>query len=243
VTLPPESLQALAEHGLLRGYLRQVLMVEALADEVLTDDQRQQALLAFARQRGLVNQEALEQYRLEHLLTPAALAQQVELPARLQQHGERHFRAKAEARFLERKQQLDQVVYSLVRLQHQGLARELFLRLQEGEASFADLAAQFSEGPERATRGIVGPVPLSQAHPLLVQRLRTAAVGELLEPFQIEQWWLVVRLESLRPATFDDAMASQMSQELFEQWLEQQVDRHIQQLRPLLLPGPTLSPA
>ena len=68
-----------------------------------------------------------------------------------------------------------------------------------------------------------------------MQRLRTAAPGALLEPFQIEQWWLVVRLESLRPAIFDERMALQMSQELFEQWLEQQVDQEIQRLRPLVL--------
>lgn len=130
------------------------------------------------------------------------------------------------------------MVYSLLRLQNEGLARELFLQLQEGEASFADLAARYSEGPEKATRGIVGPVALNQAHPLLVQRLRTAGAGVLLEPFQIEQWWLVVRLESSRPASFDEPMALQMSQELFEQWLEQQVDLELEQLRPLLLPSP-----
>ncbi|MFM1811482.1 MAG: hypothetical protein RLZZ336_420, partial [Cyanobacteriota bacterium] len=114
-------------------------------------------------------------------------------------------------------------------------ARELYLQLQDGEASFSDLAARYSEGPEKGSGGIVGPAPLAQGHPLLVQRLRTAAAGTLLEPFQIEQWWLVVRLESLRPAIFDERMALQMSQELFEQWLERQVDQEIQGLRPLVL--------
>ena len=122
--------------------------------------------------------------------------------------------------------------------QHQirdgGLARELYLRIDDSDANFADLAARYAEGPEQATRGIVGPVPLTQAHPALVDRLRTAPPGVVLEPFQIESWWLVVRLESLTSATFDEATAARMAQELFEQWISEQVERRLADLRPLL---------
>jgi parvulin-like peptidyl-prolyl isomerase len=111
------------------------------------------------------------------------------------------------------------------------------LRLEEGEANFADLAAAYAEGPEKATRGIVGPVPLTQAHPALAERLRTAPPGVVLEPFRIESWWLVVRLESLTPATFDAATEARMAQELFEQWIAEQVERRLAELRPLLQIG------
>ena len=240
--LPLESLAALAHHGLLRAYLRQCLMAQAMTHEELSNDERQQALLAFAQERRLDNAEALERFRIANLLTPEALALQVELPIRLRRHCERLYRPKAEARFLERKQQLDRVVYSLLRLQDEGLARELYFQLQDGEATFADLAAQYAEGPERATRGIVGPVPLTQAHPQLVERLRTAPIGLVQEPFRIDQWWLLCRLESVSPATFDEAMALQMGQELFEQWLEQAVDARLEQLRPQLLAPVAVQP-
>lgn len=241
-TLPDATLAALARHGLLRPFLRQVLLEQALAAEELSDEERKLALQAFARERQLANSEALERYRQAQLLSPEALAMQVERAPRLRRHCERLYRPKAEARFLERKTQLDRVVYSLVRLSDAGLARELCLRLQEGEANFADLAAEYSEGPERSTRGIVGPVPLTQAHPQLVERLRTAPPGQVQEPFRIDRWWLVFRLESLTPATFDEAMAQQMSQELFEQWLEEAVEARVQQLRPRLL-GPGVEQA
>jgi parvulin-like peptidyl-prolyl isomerase len=230
-----ESLQSLAHYGLLRPYLRQSMMVKVLEGEELSDDERRQALIAFAQERRLANAEAVERFRIANLLTPEALALQVELPIRLRRHCERLYRPKAEARFLDRKQQLDRVVYSLLRLEDEGLARELYFQLQDGEATFADLAAQYAEGPERATRGIVGPVPLTQAHPQLVERLRTASIAQVQEPFQIDQWWLLFRLESLTPATFDEPMALQMSQELFEQWLEQAVEARLEQLRPQLL--------
>lgn len=233
---------SLARYGLLLPYLRQSLMEEALGVEALDDEERRQALLAFAQERRLANAEALERFRTANLFTPDALAWQVELPLRLQRHCERLYRPKAEARFLDRKQQLDRVVYSLLRLKDEGLARELYFQLQDGEATFADLAAQYAEGPERATRGIVGPVPLTQAHPQLVERLRTAPLAQVQEPFQIEGWWLLFRLESLTPAIFDEAMALQMSRELFELWLEQAVEARLERLRPELLTSAVAQP-
>ena len=238
-----QALSVLAHHRLLRAYLRQRLLVEAAANEPLGEDERQQALMRFVQEHHLAHGDELDRFSRVNVLTPEALNLQVELPLRLQRHCQRHYRAKAEARFLERKQHLDRVVYSLLRLQDGGLARELYLQLQEGEATFADLAARYAEGPEQATRGIVGPVPLTQAHPQLVARLRSAPVGVTQEPFQIDQWWLLVRLESLTPASFDEAMAQQMGQELFEQWLEQTLEAQLEQLRPrLLAPIPPAQP-
>jgi len=43
-----------------------------------------------------------------------------------------------------------------------------------------------------------------------------------------------VRLESLTSATFDEATAARMAEELFEQWISEQVERRLVDLRPLL---------
>ena len=118
-----------------------------------------------------------------------------------------------------------QVIYSLLRVEDGALARELYLRIAEGEADFAELAARYSQGPERSTRGVVGPVPLLQAHPALAEVLRTSRPGQLQAPLRIEQWWLVVRLESLRSASFDSEMRDRMTRELFDEWVEEEVRR------------------
>ena len=217
-----EHLLELARFGLLRPYLRQQLIAQALSGETLDEEGRQQALQVFAQEHDLRNGEDFEAFRREQLLTPEALTEQIERPLRLALHCERQFRAKAEARFLDRKTQLDRVVYSLLRLTDPGLARELYLRIDEGEANFADLAASYAEGPEKTTRGIVGPVPLTQAHPALAERLRTSSPGVLQEPFQISEWWLVTRLENYTPARFEEAIADQMTGELFELWVAEQ---------------------
>lgn len=231
LSLDHRALSILAQYGMLRPYLRKQVMAEVLLTEELDESECQQALVLFSKQHSIQDGEGLERFRRANFLTPAAFAFQVELPLRLESHCRRVYGPKAEARFLERKLDLDQVTYSLIRVEDPGMARELYLQLQDSEATFADLAFQHSEGPERTMAGRVGPVSLTQAHPLLTQRLRSAVPGQLLEPFKVEKWWLLVRLESMIPAVFDASMAQQMAQELFEQWLQETVEERLDQLQ------------
>ena len=69
----------------------------------------------------------------------------------------------------------------------------------------------------------MGPIALDRAHPVLAEKLRSSSVGNLLEPFNIQEWWLVVRLEQYQPAQFDQAMAQRMSSELFEEWISEEL--------------------
>ena len=115
-------------------------------------------------------------------------------------------------------------------MQNSFLARELYLQIESGESNFADLAKRYAEGPERNTNGIVGPVSLTQAHPTLVEKLRVAQPGVLLEPFRISDWWLVVRLERYSPATFTDEVSDQMCQEMFDAWIDEETAKSLSQL-------------
>ena len=228
--IPNELLQELRRHNLLQALLMRRVVAEAVASEPMSPEACQQAHEQFCRQNGLADEAALEAYLQSHGLSREELDWQVQLPARIRAHCLAHYRHKAEAHFLTRKNQLDRVVYSLLRVKDGFLARELYLRLDAREANFAELAAEFSEGPEKQTNGIVGPVPLTQAHPALAERLRTSQAGELMQPFQIAEWWLVTRLESYSPASFDDATAEQMASELFDQWVREESARKMRDL-------------
>jgi parvulin-like peptidyl-prolyl isomerase len=230
------DLSRLARYRLLRPYLRQVLLEEAIQEISLSEEELAGAQRTFFQENGVGDQEALEAFCRYHQLTVADLNYQIACPLRLRAFAAHQFGAQAESRFLKRKPALDQVVYSLLRTADGGLARELCLQIREGEATFADLAALHAEGPERATCGIIGPVPLDQGHPDLVNRLRTAEPGVVLDPFAIESWWTLVRLESFVPAVFGPESAQAMTQEMLEEWLEQQVDQRLRDLQILQTP-------
>jgi parvulin-like peptidyl-prolyl isomerase len=231
--LPDPLRHLLARHQMLLPLLRQWVIGKAVGGVRLSEEEQQQAQKAWLQKQGIQSHDQLQTHLALHGMTEEDARWQAELPNRVHHHCQEQFLHRAEQRFLGRKQQLDTVIYSLLRVSSEHLANELYLRIAEGEADFAELAATYAEGMEQATRGVVGPVPLVQAHPVLANVLRTSQPGELRPPVQIEPWWLVVRLESLQPASFDEAMQSRMTHELFEEWVQEEVK--------LLITGPSPS--
>ena len=221
--LNPETLALLRRHNLLKPLIRAEIISKTVEAIELSTEQSDIIWSNFKEKNKLESKESFEAYLTNNGLKENDLRWQLELATRVKIHSQVHFQHKAEARFLARKEQLDQVVYSLLRLQDGYLARELYLRISGGEANFADLAANYSQGPEAKTKGIVGPVPMTQAHPAVSERLRTSQPGELLQPFRVNQWWLIVRLERYEAAQFDDNTRQRMAQELFQVWLNQEL--------------------
>jgi len=206
----------LRRHGLLQELVVRWVRSDLVESILLSEEERKAALEALAKQLGHKSVEALTEHFVAQGLDLEEAIWQFTLPQRVRKYSQEQYGPKAEARFLDRKADLDAVVYSLLRVKDPGLASELFLRIAGGEASFGSLASEFSDGHEKTTRGIIGPAPMVKAHPVLRELLRTASPGEVNPPIQVEGLFLVVRLESRIPAVLDDTTRLQMEQELFE---------------------------
>ena len=215
----PDGRSLLRKYNLLKPLVEQMITSEAIAGVPVPADALEKAKLELLDQRGFETMEQWSEMLADLDRTDDEVIDRLERVIRRQEYIRERFAPKAEARFLERKNELDQVVYSLLRLANNFLARELYLQIESGESNFADLAKRYAEGPERNTNGIVGPVSLTQAHPALVEKLRVAQPGVLLEPFRIADWWLVVRLERYSPATFTPEVSDRMCREMFDAWI------------------------
>ena len=225
-----EGRSLLQSHNLLRPLVEQMVTSVAIADVAVTEEELDAARLDLLEQQGF---ESIDQWAqlLERLGRPEQqVVGQLRRLIQRQTLMRDQFAPKAEARFLERKNELDQVVYSLLRLKNSFLARELYLQIESDESNFSDLAKRYAEGPERNTNGIIGPVSLTQAHPVLVEKLRVAQPGVLLEPFSIADWWLVVRVERYSPATFTEEVADQMCREMFNAWIAEETTSTLSRL-------------
>ena len=217
-----EGRALLKQFNLLRPLVEQMLISDAIADVEVSEEQLEEGRLGLLQQRGFDGLEQWPELLKELERTDEEVVERLRRGIQRRTFMRDRFVAKAEARFLERKNELDQVVYSLLRLENTFLARELYLQIESGESNFADLAKRYAEGPERNTNGIVGPVSLTQAHPALVEKLRVAQPGVLLEPFRIADWWLVVRLERYSPATFTPEVSDRMCREMFDAWIAEE---------------------
>lgn len=124
--------------------------------------------------------------------------------------------------FLRRKSDLDQVIYSLLRVRDPGFARELWIQISEGEISFAQAASQFGQGEESRQSGQIGPVTLGELYPIdFRQRLQKLKIGTVDEPQRFGEWIVILRLEHLMPAVLDDQMRERLLMQELDTWLEQ----------------------
>lgn len=144
------------------------------------------------------------------------------------------YRDRLEPYFLERRADLEQVVYGMIRLNQQGVAEELYLRLLDDAADFGDLARRYSLGEERYTRGLVGPMLISQPHASIRAVLETLTVGEIHPPFRVDKWVLLLQMEHRLPASLNDATRLQLYTELFEQDLNTCLDAALSEIYPQL---------
>ncbi|MEB3331070.1 MAG: peptidylprolyl isomerase [Synechococcaceae cyanobacterium] len=226
--LPVEELNRLIRHQGLGLAITQAYVLDEINAAMALEDSEAERLLRDRLNHLGVNpddQGAIAAYLERHQLSLHDIRQFATKGRRLELFQQACFGGEAELRFLERKLDLDHVIYSMIRVRDKDLIDELHQQIREGEADFSDLAPRHSEGNERFHLGRIGPLPLSAAHPLLLDRLRSAQVGQLLPPFLLVDVWVMIRIESFLPAELDDAMRQRMIGELFELWFEERVRR------------------
>ena len=102
----------------------------------LTPEQREQAVSLLFQRYKLKTQTDVDRWLLSYGLAESELKVLAERQLRWQLLCEKRFRAQASTLFLKRKSQLDQVVYSLIWVEDEATAQELFLQLSERESSF-----------------------------------------------------------------------------------------------------------
>ena len=236
----PALIAKLQEHQLMPRLVQEILIDGAISN--ISCDPAE-ALKAFCSARGLFSKEQQEAWCQQQRKTPEQLSLAAQREYKLAQFQEKTWGEQVESYFLQRKAQLDRVRYSLIRTKDTSLAQEIYFRLNDDGASFAQLASQYSEGQESKTGGMVGPVELSVPHPILARMLMVSQPGQLWAPTQIGEWLVIARLEQFIPAQFDATMRQRLLSEQFQEWLDTQIaETAIKSLgENPTLPGPSMT--
>ena len=233
-----ESLSSLSENqiiylhkkNVLRQLIRSEIISSFLSNIVIEKELIKETKQNYIQKLGLKEENSFQNWLKKNALSDEDFEEISLSKIRMQRFCSEKFDHKIEARFLERKENLDVVVYSLLRVQDYFKAREFYLRIKDNQADFGQIAANHSEGIEKKTRGVIGPYPIKNAHPLLAQQLRTHEVGKLISPFEIDGSFLVARVEYYERATLNDVMREKMREELFNIFIESEVEKKNQEL-------------
>ncbi|MEW6491821.1 MAG: peptidylprolyl isomerase [Cyanobacteriota bacterium] len=222
-----EIIPLLAGYQLLTPLVRELLIDGATAAIDCTPEEIAQARKQFFEQQQITSEEAKQAWAEQHKMTTAQLDALAIRGLKVEKFKQTTWGHKLENYFLGRKAQLDRVIYSLIRNQDPGIIQEVYFRVQEGEQSLADLARQYSQGPEAETGGLIGPVELSTPHPAIAQMLRLSQPGQLCPPTRLGEWFVIVRLEKFIPAQLDAPMRQRLLNECFTTWLSEQLNQQL----------------
>ena len=225
--LKNEGIKFLIENNLFKSFIKSVLVSNMISQVEISDELKTEAFHNFMISNKIKNEFDLKKFlELSHI-TQFELENDVIKQAKIIEYAKKKYDNKANTRFLSRRKDLEMVVYSLIRIKSQDLAKELYFKIESEEESLEDLANKYSEGNEKYSRGIIGPVPITQGHPSLADKLRVMQQGELSEPFLLDNWWCIIRLEKLINPSFNETIKSQMCKEIFDEEINNLVDSFI----------------
>lgn len=234
----PTLVQKLLQYRLLEKFVQETV-IDDLIENIGCDPTV--AVEDFCLRRQLQTEEHRQAWCQQEHFSPEQMKAEAIREYRLRQFKEETWGERLQTYFLQRKDHLDRVVYSLIRTQDAGLAQELYFRLCDDGASFAELARQYSEGKEAQTGGLVGPVEMSVPHPTLSRMLRVSGDRQLWSPTKIGDWMIIVRFEKMVPAQLDDAMRQRLLHEQFHALLQQQMQASPVKLFPKVVSLPLSS--
>lgn len=221
-----DDMVALLKHyGVLPQLLREIAIEAAISAIELTSEETLQACQQFYQQQQLKTEADVQAWLAQQGLTREQLEPLVTRNLRLDRYKRATWEHKLEHYFLERKAKLDRVIYSLIRVSDIGTAQELYFRIQEGEEPFDKVAREHSQGVEAETGGLLGPVELGVPHPVIAKLLITSKPGQLVPPTRLGEWFVILRLEKFLPAQLDAAMEQRLLNELFENWIKEEVSK------------------
>lgn len=222
-----EILPKLISYQMMPQLRRESIIDRAIAPISYTGEELANALQQFYEQNQLSDNDRLQVW-LDHHSMSQEFLETVFIPRLLKIEKFKHqkWNHQLESYFLQHKRALDRAIYSLIRIKEEGMAKELYFRLQENEQSFAEVARQYSQGLEAQLHGIIGPVELGTMHPELANLLAISEPGQLWHPIPLEQWLVIVRLEKLIPAQLNVSMRQRLLRELFETWIQEQMSEN-----------------
>ena len=213
----------LHQYGLLPKLLQEMLIDQEIAEIDCGPEETLVGLQRFYSNHGIGSEADFKAWVQHNGITVEQVQLQIQRTLRIEQYKQRQWSNKLESSFLTQKPQLDQIVYSLLRVQDFAMAQEIFFRIQSGEQSFVEAAKEYSQGAEAQTGGMLGPTSLSQVHPVLAARLKSSQAGQVLPPVKIGEWVVVLRLEQYLPAQLDEITQQKLLDSLFQAWLQTEV--------------------
>ena len=216
--LSKEFIILLRKNGLLNQFLKNFI-TNLICSKVSLKINMKEINDNFCKKNNLLDEKALLTFLSLRGLDMEDHKRNLENSEKIKFIASREFSKNAETEFINSKTLLDQYTYSLITVKESDLAYEIYLQIESAEAEFSELAIKYSSEGNTKKMGIFGPQSIANIHPVLKEKILTAKIGELLNPFQIDKSWFILRIEDKIEAKLDDYQRTKITLSLFDKWV------------------------
>ena len=228
IDIPSDQLPTLLDElDLLPLFARRLIERINSANIHPSEEEQFNNLQSFMKNEKINTNDDLEKWLTDNKIDEKTLSLKLFRYLQIEKFKEIKFGPKVENIFLSNKEDLDKVMYSIFRSKEKAKAVEIHLKIEEQESTFADLASEFSEGIEQQINGLIGPIEIGKINVQIAERLKISQKGQLWEPFKVDDWWVLLRLEKYLPSRLDNSMKKKIINSLYNEWIEKEVDSAI----------------
>ena len=73
-------------------------------------------------------------------------------------------------------------------------------------------------------KGLFGPKNLQGINPTIIKKLIIASLDEIIQPFQVDDWWIILKLLKRKKAKLDKPTSEMLLLEIFNKFMNNLVN-------------------
>ena len=179
---------------LLPSFLKNFIVYEITKEIYIEKEILETEIKSFYLKNDINDEESLNNLLIANGMTEEELQYQITLPSKINKFAEKNFENELNEYFLNQREFLDEYTFNIIRVKKSDLAHELYFQLDSEESDFYKLSKRFSFYSSLYPDGIFGPRNLRGVNSIIQNKLINASEGDLIMPFQVDDWWLIIKL-------------------------------------------------
>lgn len=226
--LDPLTLKILKTGNMLPSLIKNFLIVEILKDISIEKNIYDNEINIFYSKNKLNNKYNLNKLLKAKGINKEELNYQITLDLKINKFAEENFKKELQDYFLQKKEFLDEYTFNILRVNDSYLAKELYFQIDSEESDFNKLSQSDSFYSSLYPKGIFGPKNLKGFNPIIKNKLINATIGNLMHPFEVDNWWLIIKLIEKKDAKLDTMTSKMLLKEIFDKFINKLLKNFIE---------------
>lgn len=226
--LKDETLQKLAKYGMLSLFIKNQILDREMKKISLSEIEITEAKNLYKKSHKLESDEDFEHHKQIRFYTDESIRYNIELPFKQYKFCQEMFGESLYTNYLKYKSFFDIVTYSIIRVDSESKSKEIYLQLKDDKRVFSELVNKYSQGPERKSQGIIGPIRLNQGHPLLQKQIIQNKDLCFSQPFKIDSKWIIIKVENFIESKLDDFVEKEIYKIELENFLKEEIKKYLE---------------